>query len=560
MEQLHDPHLGRSQGEQVLAFAATAAGHKPRPGLRRMWIDILAGLVIVSVLMFWGGYLLDYSLASGTTARGPEAIAYFFNFDPGLLTDALPALGTTIVAVFGIVLTVVAIIVQLSSDRYTGVALMFLRDGINIAVMSFYVIAGLCSIWLSVSLQPEFVPRFVLVSVLLAASLALALMLPYFAYVFWFLEPGNIVNRIRYHATRLASRGSGLASPEKVPDYQVQVLRLVEEITDIANNSISGKDKIITSRAVDALRDFLLAYIASKPTQDHAWFRIDQGIREDPDFVAMDRELMQELDLRWLWVEWKTLRQYLGIYNEALSSMQDINYLIAIDTRYIGEAAAADQRHEHREIVSMVFRFMNSYLRAAINQGSVRTAYNVLHQYRLLIESMLALGRTDAALEAVEHLKYYGGVAAEQDLHFITETVAYDLAALSEYAHRNGFRAEDQVLTQLLDLDGPARNRPQELALRGIRKAQVKLATYYLSVGAEAQARTIASDMAGESPEMLRSICDELGQAASPHFWEIVDRGRNFEYLPPTQRPQLPAFLNLLDGISRAAPSRAARR
>jgi hypothetical protein len=546
VEQQKARQLDRSHGEQLLAFAASAAGHKPRPGLQRMWIYILASLVIVSTLMFWGVYLLDYGLASGTAAQAPDALSHFFNFDPELLTDALPALGMTIVAVFGIVLTVVAIIVQLSSDRYTGVALMFLRDGINIAVMSFYVLAGLCSIWLSVSLQPEFVPRFVLIGVMFAASMGLAVMLPYFAYVFWFLEPGNIVNRIRYHASRLASRGSSLASPEKVAGYQVQVLRLVEEITDIANNSIDGKDKIIASRAVDALRDFLLGYIASKPVRDHAWFRIGQGIREDPDFVAMDRELMQELDLRWLWVEWKTLRQYLGIFNEALSSMQDINYLIAIDTRYIGEAAAAHEQREHREIVSMVFRFMNSYLRSAVNHGSVRTAYNVLHQYRLLIESMLALGRTDATLEAVEHLKYYGKIAAEQELHFVTETVAYDLAELTEYAHRNGFRAEDQILAQLLELDGPARNRPQERALRGIRKAQVKLATYYLSVGAEAQARTIAADMAGESSELLRSLCDELGRATSPHFWEIVDRGRNFEYLPQVQRAQLPAFLQLL--------------
>ena len=35
------------------------------------------------------------------------------------------------------------------------------------------------------------------------------------------------------------------------------------------------------------------------------------------------------------------MRQYLGIYNEALGTMRDINYLVAIDTRYIGEAASA---------------------------------------------------------------------------------------------------------------------------------------------------------------------------------------------------------------------------
>ena len=37
-----------------------------------------------------------------------------------------------IAAVFGIVITVVSIIVQLSADRYTGVARMFLRDRVNL--------------------------------------------------------------------------------------------------------------------------------------------------------------------------------------------------------------------------------------------------------------------------------------------------------------------------------------------------------------------------------------------------------------------------------------------
>ena len=53
----------------------------------------------------------------------------------------------------------------------------------------------------------------------------------------------------------------------------------------------------------------------------------------------MDPESFGELEQRRTWVEWKVMRQYLGIYNEALATMRDINYLIAIDTRYIGEAA-----------------------------------------------------------------------------------------------------------------------------------------------------------------------------------------------------------------------------
>ena len=58
----------------------------------------------------------------------------------------------------------------------------------------------------------------------------------------------------------------------------------------------------------------------------------------------MDPESLRELESERTWLEWKALRQYLGIYAEAQGDMPDINYLIAIDTRYVGEAALAKKR------------------------------------------------------------------------------------------------------------------------------------------------------------------------------------------------------------------------
>lgn len=523
---------------------AVAVGVQPRPDVRRMWVYPVVVITGIALTLFAVVYSLDWFLFSVGREPGLGALANYLTFESELITDALPALGMTIVAVLGIVLTVVTIIVQLSSDRYTGVAMMFMRDRINIGMMSYFVITAVCAIWLSVSLHAEFVPRLALLGVMLAAGLGMALMLPYFAYVFWFLEPGNIIQRIRYHATQFAQRGSGTEDADVAARNQERVLNAMEEITDIANNSIAGRDKIIASRAVDALRDFVLDYLAYKPDHDHTWFRIVKGIRENPDFVAMDPETMHELELRWTWVEWKALRQYLGVYNEALASMQDINYLIAIDTRYIGEAAA---RRGNRELVEMVLRFMNSYLRSAINARATRTAYNVLHQYRMLIESLLRLDQADAAIDGVAFLKYYGHVSFDDNLTFVTETIAYDLAALCEYAHGIGAPQEDRILKQFLELDRPTRGHRQERGLRGVRKAQTKLAAYYLSVGAEDKARLIAQDMLAEPADLLHSIRDELAAVETRYFWENVDRGRNFEYLPPEQRARLDTFFSWLD-------------
>jgi hypothetical protein len=256
----------------------------------------------------------------------------------------------------------------------------------------------------------------------------------------------------------------------------------------------------------------------------------------------MDPESLHDLERRRTWVEWKVMRQYLGIFNEALATMRDINYLVAIDTRYIGEAAGAAR---DTELIQLVYRFMNSYLRAALNARDVRTAYNVLNQYRLLVESMLRQ-RTGAAVEGVRHMSYYGHVSYDMKLTFVTETVAYDVAALCQVASELGLPEEDEILRQFLELDRPLRVQSQETALLGVRKAQVKLATYYLSQGIEDKARSIAKDMASEPPERLHAIRRALESVTSKDFWEIIDRGRNFEFMPETQRSRLPEFFGWL--------------
>jgi hypothetical protein len=227
-----------------------------------------------------------------------------------------------------------------------------------------------------------------------------------------------------------------------------------------------------------------------------------------------------------------------------LAGMRDINYLIAIDTRYLGEAAA---RLGDDELVRLVYRFMNSYLRATLNARDVRTAYNVLNQYRKSVEAMLVARRLDAALEGLRHMIYYGHVSFDMKLTFVTETVAYDVSTLVQAAHELGVTEEGPMLEAFLELDRPLRAQSQESALVGVRKAQVKLAAYYLSHGLDARARTIADDMAHEPPARLAAIFESLSKVTTKDFWEIIDRGRNFEYMPEAQRNTLPKFFGWLN-------------
>ncbi|HSN27799.1 MAG TPA: DUF2254 family protein [Kofleriaceae bacterium] len=528
-----------------------------RSGLR-LWLVPMAMLGGIALIIFVSLYTLDHHVTGGISDPHPASAAgRYIRFEPTLISDALSGLAGMTAAVLGIVITVVSLLVQLTSERYTGVAQMFLRDRRNVTVMAYYVVTCVVGVALSLSLHNEFVPRAAVFCMMCACAFGLIMMLPYFAYVFRFLEPTNLVARIEQEAAADLVTAATSKDPEVIVAGQGPALAALEELTDITSNSISGKDKIIASRAVDAIKDFTIGYLAVKNRAAPAWFEIGEGIRDNPDFVAMDPESLHELEKHRTWLEWKSLRQYLGIYAEAMSDMPDINYLIAIDTRYVGEAALA---RNDRDVVHLAFRYFNSYLRSALNKSAVRLAYNVLNQYRLFVESMIRGNADDLALEGVRHMIYYGRTSYDMQLSFVTETVAYDVSALCAYAHSPSLdltrsRTGDmkrpgdldaRMLELFLELDQPLRAKKQESGLVGIRKAQMKLACYYLAVGAEDRAVKIAEDMAGEDRERLQAAREQLVRVETKEFWEIIDRGRNFEFMPPRQKEQMDRFFQLL--------------
>ena len=161
-------------------------------------------------------------------------------------------------------------------------------------------------------------------------------MVPYFAYVFDFLDPDRVVGRIQQQAVAAAldrrRRSSGAGTLDQ---RQQRALVGVEQLSDIAINAASQKDKAIASGAVDAIKDLAVAYLAEKKAVHAEWFTVGERIRANPDFVSLAKESIDDIANKHIWLEYKVLRQYQSIYNEALGEMPDVNHLIAINTRYI---------------------------------------------------------------------------------------------------------------------------------------------------------------------------------------------------------------------------------
>ncbi len=522
----------------------------------RIWVRPLVILSSASLSVLLLFILIDYFLISRHEGVQLRDLLVLMHADDA--QGVLDGLVEVVAALLGLTITVASIIVQLSATRYTPkITDMFIKDRTSLTFLSYFVVTTVYCIWITFVVRAaedshQFTPVTGVLVLFILMTVGVILMTPFFAYVFHFCDPENVVSRIR-EQTLASTKKSCSVKDARLSTQQMQMIDGVEQLSDVALNSLENKDKIIASRSVDALQDLCSEYMKTKKNLPDRWFKIAGLIRKNPDFVAVNPDRLNEMSKEKSWVEYKVLRQYQMIYSEALNRMRDLNYLIAIDTKYLGRTAL---KENDKGAINLCIKFFNTYLRATLNAKDVRTAYNVFNQYRQFTEQVIAAKHPDLAKEIGGYFKYYAQVAFTMKLSFVTETVAYDLAALVELADKSGCSSADDLLAILLEVDKEPEAEEQETSLRGVRKAQIKLATYYLTKGDTDRARRIFEDMKEERPDRLRSIRNELQRVESKDFWEIIDRGENFDYMEPERKKTIEIFFSWFpEGIIQQEPA-----
>ena len=467
-------------------------------------------------------------------------LLWLATLDQAEALSLLSGAAQVLAGVLAILITVVAIVLELSATRYTHrVTALFVRDPINLAVMAFFVVTTALCIWLAVVLTGEvgaapFIPRggFLLAMIMMTGCL-LAL-LPYFAYVFRFVSPHSVISRIRAYALARIGR----AHTGDVDAAKYAVISAVEDIEDVARGAMKNSDRGIAMAAVEALATLLADVTNLRAKLPDAWFRVDEAVTHDPDFIAMAPIAIEEVARDRSWFEAKILRQYLALFSDAVGSARDVASMIAIHTRRLAEDFATQPA-----FLELCQRAFHSYLRAAINGADPRTAYFALHQYRVLGEALLRKGLEPAVVKMADRIRFYGRLASSRGIPFLLEVAAYDLSQLVE-ASADDRATRATLLEGLLAIDhGGAEHAP------GVCRAQMQLATFFLLRGEDEPARQIARNLAVGRGALLSAIRDELEREVSPSYWEINDRGTNFAYLAPERRAKLDAFLAMVSAL-----------
>ena len=134
----------------LLASVVPAIDHQAIAVLGQALLPFLL-LFAVSAAAYGALWMIDFGL------QGPGPWALWSSLGA---TETLTSFAEVVVGLLAITITVVAIIVELAANRYTSrITDLFVRDPVNIIVMSGFVVTSVLIIWIDLSLYGPEHPR-----------------------------------------------------------------------------------------------------------------------------------------------------------------------------------------------------------------------------------------------------------------------------------------------------------------------------------------------------------------------------------------------------------------
>ncbi|MBI3992568.1 MAG: DUF2254 domain-containing protein [Candidatus Lambdaproteobacteria bacterium] len=511
--------------------------------LFKLWVYPLAVVTGIAVLLYVGVRLFDFELTTHTLSW----FEVLFQTKPDYVGDAIGGVSEVLIAILGLVITVVAIVVQLAAQRYTPKLVdLFVTDRANILYFMLMVVASTYSMLVVYSINETFLPFWGVLLLLVLTTLILGLLLPYFQHVFRFLTPENIIRIIRRNANAGMQRvlkkpsvnpGRRLRklSTVDIPRMQVELANSMAQISDIALSAVTQMDRNVALLSIRTLKDVMVDHLLIKRRMPSSWFKPRTEF-----FPAISSEFLQEIYKTRTWVEVRGFMDMELIFKAAIQEMPDAVSAVANNAKVVGLYAI---KLKDTQVLASVVQYFNTFLRLSVNNRNPKAIYNLFYQYRLLAEEVL--GSDEVLAERIGfYFKYYGQIAQQYNIPLILITAAFDLEHLLEKAYAMRVPNIDALMKLFLEVDDNPATQANEFDLRSVRKAQLRLASFLLSQGDDTLAARIFQDMKEEPRERMDAIRGEMMAVKERKFWEVTDRGVDFFYLDDQQKHHLNEFYN----------------
>lgn len=518
----HEPEKGPEQKRKLLVEKSTLGDYL------KQWLTPMMILLGTSLFVYLGYSYLAYD------GEGIDFLGLTLGTTHDSVTNALGPFVELLAAILGIVITVVAIVLQLAAARYgTRLIDLFLNDKINRLNFILMVFSLLYAILIVHGLKDETYPKMAVNILLWVTLVEIALLAPYFLYVFQFLTPTNLLSSIQETNRENVKRAVTTETIPQITKLQKEAAVSLEQVTDTALSANSQMDRNLGLMAINQIREMVLDYLEVKKEQSAEWFQMPQE-----HFIGISAEFYSEICEKQLWFEAKAFMDMELIYKSCLRSMPDAVSAIAYNTRIIGEEAI---KNKDFDLLDMVVQFYNTFIRISLNDKNIRAIFNLFYQYRRLNESILHT-KPELSSQVLFYFRYYGETCLQQGLWFVMYTAAFDIAHMLIVAYESGATNMKDLLSTFLQMEDNINRKDTPMAYFGVRKAQIILGTHLYSLGERDLVKIISDDLKRDPVTDLTKWKNELLNVKSQKFWEITDRGVNLEYIDEDQKKSLVDF------------------
>ena len=417
-----------------------------------------------------------------------------------------------------VVLVSVAVAIPITATHYTPKLLrLFLTDKIHLSILTIYALAALHANWVTYIIRTDETAFLLAKAVMFTCLLGFGLVVPYFCYVIWFLEPTSLVTRIQKQGNRAVDNA---CRKKSLPRTQRELAHALHNLGSLMLKAIDGSARRGTEEAIRATRELLQTYGSHKSELPKDWFA-----PEPEDFRGLAPEAMHFIGSDRCWAELIALQDLNLAFEAALIKMPDAVVYVADTIR--GIASDAYQRKDF-PVVDNAVRAFNSNIRFAITHGEPHAVFDVLTQYRVLAEEALG-GHPTLAKDIASNLAYYSGVAKAAGLQFVPELFIYDLGLL--------YRAsvEHQCTSSSMLLESFAQQTKQLSPKENVFLACAVLVTYAYVIRevAPAQKQTFRDLMTLFSAETIQKATHIIHNTESPRYRELTARQVDLNFVPP---------------------------
>lgn len=488
-------------------------------------LRLLVALFFITLMVFWLEAAWDFSHAIDP-ATGEAVRLSQLRATPAMVRALASSFAGAYNTLIALLLTFISLAIPITANLYTPKLIeIFIRDRINLFVLCACAILAAHNLFafsLSFDQWTGQVPFAVAVA---GAIVGWLLLLPYYFYVVSFIDPLTIIKRVNHSLSLELDAATNRYS------VAVSQQRVNQKITNLGSVLLRAADRADRDVTFDAIKTHVLALANVREVKVRLpaeFFRVSNDL-----LVGLSGDATDIISEGRIWMEHRIAIQLVLAFKSVLGKMPDG---VSAMAQAVKNAAHEEACRRNDAVFDLLVRVLNCFMREAIKKKENASVFNVVYSYKALIRRMLS-NRPEHVPRLVRYMLYYAEYARVQGLPFVYELVSYELCELTERAYERKVAPAQELLDAILAFGGTEQSV-------GLVKSRAILAAYFLEHGLAQELELVEASLRIVTPAVLEKAKRGILAVQERVFWELNDRGLNFDFVEPQRRTRVTEVFN----------------